>query len=155
MKKIRWYKVATLAVLVLALLIGLSSCNLFKSSLTIYNYSSFDLDFVQWTDSNGNSNSFGDDLVWDSILVAWESGIASGSSSTRQVSKGSDYIYFYFTNDSVHYRTTAVVSVGAMHDASFTFWDSTIITTAQLSGSGSTSPGASGIVPVPGSKLTE
>jgi hypothetical protein len=107
---------------------------------------------VQWTDDDGDVTYFGDDMVWDATLGEWEAGLLSGSSSTRKVGSGSDHIYFFFANSPTFYRTVESVTVGGLSNVSFTFWDSTMITTAHLAGSGPTENEVVGIVPVPGSK---
>jgi hypothetical protein len=73
--------------LVLAcLLLSLTTCNLlFPSHLTIHNYTSYNLDGVEW-----NDNYFGKDIVWDEVLAEPVYGIAAGSSDTVEVEPGSD-----------------------------------------------------------------
>ena len=99
-------------VFALAILLSMSSCNLFGTgTLTIRNYSTRDIDFVTWTSDDGTVYDFGDDLVYDDV-AGWVYGIAVLGMDSRQVSFGSNYIYFYFTDSIQYYRTAAVVDVG-------------------------------------------
>ena len=152
MRRIRFLKFAALAVVITGLL-ALSSCNLFKSTFTIYNNASWALDFVKWTDANGTATFFGDDSVWDTTLGSNEWGIASGSWSSREVGKGSDYIYFYRVDLPTHYRTDAIVTISSVADETFTFYDTTVIWTARINGQTRTQTFK--IVPVPGDKQSE
>jgi hypothetical protein len=123
-----------LAVLALALPAGLSSCFVFKGTLTIYNDSTHDLDLVQWADDWGTTVDFGDDPVWDATLAATVPGILHGSSSTRRVFGGTDYIYFSFADQygDGFRRTVEPVTVGGFDDVSFTFTNSTPSITLQF-----------------------
>ena len=149
MKATRIMKVLALTLLLTGML-ALSSCDLFRPSLKITNASGYDLDFVKW-----NGVDFGDDSVWDYNLGYYVTGISGYGSSTRDVSKGSDYVYFYFTDSATKYRTTALVTVGTWEDATFTLYGSTLITTARITGSSQTSTETYQIVPVPGEKSSE
>jgi hypothetical protein len=144
-----------------AIVLSMSSCNLFgKGTLTIRNYSNVDIDFVTWTSDNGITYGFGDDLVWDYTINGGAGGSVYGIAElggydSRQVDFGSDYIYFFFTTSAIGYRTAAAVDVGLFTDGDFAFYDSTAIFTATLR-DGSTQTIRYDIVPVPGrSKPTE
>ena len=121
-------------------------CDLLTTTLTIENQSSFELDFVEWTDDSGYTHDFGDTLVWDSSLGSWELGLAVWDSDTEEVEPGSDYVYFYFTHQLTGYRTSQTVSVSLWEDATFTFYDSTLIV-ARQSSTGETSTEVYDIVP--------
>lgn len=141
-------------VFALAILLTMSSCNLFGTgTLTLRNYSTRDIDFVTWTSDDGTVYDFGDDLVYDDV-AGWVYGIAVLGMDSRQVSFGSNYIYFFFTDSIQYYRTAAAVDVGLFTDGEFTFYDTTFIYTATLQG-GSTTTQVYSIVPVPGSKPTK
>ena len=116
-----------LVVGVAALVLVPSGCGLFETTLTISNQSSFEFDFVEWTDDGGEVHYFGDTAVWDSVLGSWQDGLAIGDSDTEEVGTGSDYVYFYFTHLSTGYRTSQSVSVGLFEDVTFTLYDSTLI----------------------------
>jgi len=130
-----WYRRAVLAVLVLALPVGLSSCFFFKGTLTINNESSYDLDFVQWSNDWSETIEFGDDSVWDVSLAAYTPGIKAGSSSTRKTFSGTDFVYFYYAGEAMSEfrRTTESVTVGGFEHVTFTFTDSTPSITLSLS----------------------
>lgn len=129
------YGKALLAILVLALPVGLSSCFFFKGTLTIQNDSAYDIDFVQWANDWNETIDFGDDLVWDFSLAAYTPGIKAGSSSTRKTFSGTDFIYFYYAGEvmSEFRRTTESVTVGGFEHVTFTFTDSTPSITLSLS----------------------
>ena len=110
-----------------ALLLLLSTCDLFKSAFTIANKCSHDIDRIVWTPKSDREYWFGDDTVWDSTLSENAKGIAINSSSTRDVEAGSSYIVFYFTDDAQRYRTGDEVTVEARNDVTFTIDDSTPI----------------------------
>jgi hypothetical protein len=143
---------AALVILVLALSVGLSSCFYFKGTLTIYNESSHDLDFVQWADDWNETIEFGDDSVWDVDLAAFTPGILHGSSSTRKVFSGTDFIYFYYADQfpGEFRRTVEPVTVGGFENVSFTFTDSTPSITLSFSPSDRNERGLSGSPAVTG-----
>jgi hypothetical protein len=82
-----------------------------KTELTIINNTSFDLDLIYWISGNGKTNWFNKDSVYDINLGKLVGGLASGSSQTKNVSPGSNNIYFYFTNDTQQYWTSNAVVV--------------------------------------------
>ncbi len=136
--------------LALAVVLSMSTCNLFgPATLTIRNWSTSDIDFVTW-----RGYDFGDDTVWDYTinggLGGWVYGIAAlGGSDTQDVTLGSDYILFFFTDSAIGYRTLESVGVNLFTDGSFTFYDSTAIWIATLR-DGSTETRTYTFVPVPG-----
>jgi hypothetical protein len=142
-----------LVILVLALFVGLSSCFFFMGTLTIYNDSSHDLDFVQWADDWGETVEFGDDSVWDVDLAASTPGILHGSSSTRKVFSGTDFIYFYYADQfpGEFRRTVEPVTVCGFDNVNFTFTDSTPSITLSFSPSDRAEGGLSGTPAVAGS----
>ena len=152
MRKTRLLRSAVFAVVIIGLL-ALSSCNLFKSTFTIYNSASVAIDYVRWTDSRGVTTYFGDDSVFDTTLGYNVTGIASGSWSSREVGKGTDYIFFFWADLPTHWRTVDPVTVTSLADTSFTFTDSTLFATAQINGHTQTQTFK--IVPVPGDKQSE
>ena len=117
--------------LVLAcLLVSLNSCILFlPTRLTIQNYSSFDLDFVEW-----NGYYFGQDQVWDSVMSSWETGIASGKSDTVDVGAASDYVSFWPAASTSHFATVEVVTVSQGEVKTYTIYDSTSVVSLSLTG---------------------
>jgi hypothetical protein len=128
------------------LLLVPSGCFLFKTTLTIENQSSAELDFIDWTDQSGETFYFGRTLVWDPILSSWEYGLSYNDSDTVEVGSGADYVYFFFSTSSVGYRTAQVVSVDRFEEATFTFYDSTLIVSREA-GSGGTTTEVYDIVP--------
>jgi hypothetical protein len=148
------YAVIGLA-MALAIVLSMSTCNLFGvGTLTIRNYATADIDFVTWQSNNGRIYDFGDDTVWDYTinggLGGWVYGIAAlGGADTHDVDFGSDYIYFFWTDDAIGYRTKAEVDVNLFTDGSFTFYDTTAYYIATLR-DGSTEARTFTYVPVPG-----
>jgi hypothetical protein len=138
-------------VLAAAILISMSSCIITSNgTLTIRNLSNYDIDFVTWTSDNAITYNFGNDLVWDYTMGADVFGIAAlGGIDSQDVDPGTDYIYFFFTDDPIGKRTASFVTVGEFTDASFTFRDTTIYVAGTLR-DGSTESRVYAIVPVPG-----
>ncbi len=89
--------------------------------ITIFNKTSYDLDFVSWSVVN-----FGDDLVWDVALAKWVEGISSISSSTRNVNSGMYPLYFYFALGGPQYRTDPLYTMDNS-TLMYTLTDSTIV----------------------------
>jgi hypothetical protein len=157
MSRSAWCRRAALAILVLGLPVGLSSCFFFKGTLTIYNDSSHDLDFVQWSDDWGETVEFGDDSVWDVYLAVSTPGILHGSYSARKVFSGTDFIYFYYADQysDEFRRTVEPVTVDGFDNVSFTFTDSTPSITLSLSPSERNERGLSGTTAVTGAGAGE
>lgn len=135
MRRSTWCWRAARSILALALPIGLASCFFFKGTLTIRNDSSYDLDFVQWSNDWSETIEFGDDAVWDVDLAGYTPGILHGSSSTRKTFGGTDFVYFYYAGESFgeFRRTVEPVTVGGFDNVTFTFTDSTPSITLSVS----------------------
>lgn len=112
------FKLLMLLVLVSSLsFIGCSNPLAPKTTeLTIVNNTSTDIDIVKW-----NGISFGDDTVYDYTLGKYVDGIAAGSESTKEVTAGSGYIYFYFVDSNTKQQSTHYVTVGEGKHLQYTF----------------------------------
>lgn len=101
-----------------------------KTMLTIKNMtSSAVIDFVRW-----NGVYFGKDIVWDAVLGQYVYGMIAGGSNIKEVSPGSDYVYFWFAAGGPEYQTVALLSVAAEEQKEFTFVDSTTVMPRSLTG---------------------
>ncbi len=114
------------------------------ASLKIVNNTSYDMDFVYWYTNALETNSrvsFGEDLVYDTILSNQQKGIRkNGGSSIRAFSNfvlpydfyetmAACEIYFYLTTSGTRFKTYEKVVVGAVEDKVFTLKDDTLVTT--------------------------
>jgi len=92
-----------------------------KTLLQIKNYSSVDLQLVQWNDTY-----FGQDLIWDNSLSQYFYGLkAYTGNDIKEVNPGVDYIYFYYPDSSTQYRTVDIISVKEHEQWLYIFYDST------------------------------
>jgi hypothetical protein len=112
------------------LLVSLNSCDLlFPTRLTIHNYTSFDLDFVEW-----NGHYFGNDMVWDQVNLNYEQGIAAGHSDTIDVESATDYVSFWFTSPGPQMATVELVTVSRGEQKTFALYDATSVITLSVAG---------------------
>ena len=120
------FKLLILSILVASLLLTGCSSPLSPddTKLTIKNNTtSTKINLVSW-----NGTYFGDDDIWDDVLNKYVKGInPGGSQSTREVSAGSGYIYFWFSTGGSEYRTSSSITVSEGESMTFTFTDSTSV----------------------------
>ncbi len=156
----KWKIYFVIAAFIIALL-G-SSCGIVldiitsdNASLRIVNMTPYDIDYVSWKDYDGNLYYFGADMVWDEVEQSSVQGIASGHSDTQMVGSGESPVYFYFSTDSIKFRTVEDVEVDSWDNVNFTLEGDTPMSLVLSGVSPDGSRVSYNIIPIEGSRATE